>query len=233
MLHVRRRLICIAQRARGEDLSRPVFSAAYYEEEAAHRRYFYFVDERGRLYLDEHWPKGIATCLRAPKFLDFFFSPRNLRVESVGGLTGSRSLFPFISHCGKERNFVRAAATPVVFHSLYRKALGVADAAGSTDAASSADATSAEAGSMLGYAHSLEQRFDPRSLRVCQQSGRLFHKLGVSPGGMALLRTDLAEELGRSLEGRAGGGFSLRWEDETVHLPWLEEEDDHLIGACR
>jgi hypothetical protein len=46
----------------------------FYELHAAKREYFYFIDLQGRLFLEDMVPKSIATSLKSPKFLRFFFS---------------------------------------------------------------------------------------------------------------------------------------------------------------
>ena len=67
------RQLCSAVRAE-EELGRPRYAREAYATHADAREYFYYVDAQGRLHLDEMWPKGVATALRAEKFLDFFFS---------------------------------------------------------------------------------------------------------------------------------------------------------------
>ena len=37
------------------------------------REWFYYLDHKGMLYLEETWPKNYTSCLRDPSFLDFFF----------------------------------------------------------------------------------------------------------------------------------------------------------------
>lgn len=92
------------------------------------REYFYYVDLHGRLYLDDDAesaelsavrtrPKvfNIATCLKEPKFLDFFFKQMRLNeLETKHKAAG----YGHVSPCGRELNFVRAADTAVVFSRL-------------------------------------------------------------------------------------------------------------------
>ena len=87
------------------------------------REYFYYVDLHGRLYLDEDAPTprpkvfNIATCLKEPRFLDFFF--RQMRVNNLEAGMAHRSRgYGHVSPCGRELNFVRAADTGVVFSRL-------------------------------------------------------------------------------------------------------------------
>ena len=74
----------------------------FYEKMAEKRMYFYVIDTRGRLYLEETQPKNIATCMKDGKFLDFFF--KNLRLNSTLFFPG----IMYVSLCGKELNFVTA-----------------------------------------------------------------------------------------------------------------------------
>jgi Domain of unknown function (DUF4505) len=86
------------------------------------RCYFYNIDWHGRLYLEETMPKNIVTSIKDVRFLDFFFS----RIMYVNDLQVEYMIlhdipvydYPFISTCGKEWNFIRPVATPMVFHTL-------------------------------------------------------------------------------------------------------------------
>lgn len=49
---------------------RQIKSAAFYESEGQRRRYFYHVDVKGRLFLEDTLPKNIATSLKSPAFLE-------------------------------------------------------------------------------------------------------------------------------------------------------------------
>jgi hypothetical protein len=86
------------------------------------RCYFYNIDWHGRLFLEETMPKNIVTSIKDVRFLDSFFS----RIKYINELQREYMIlhdipvsdYPFISICGKEWNFIRPAATPIVFHSL-------------------------------------------------------------------------------------------------------------------
>ncbi|KAG6969386.1 hypothetical protein JG687_00003246 [Phytophthora cactorum] len=49
-------------------------SEEFYDQQAHKRRYFYYIDLQGRLFLEDTRPKNIATSLKSAKFLRFFFS---------------------------------------------------------------------------------------------------------------------------------------------------------------
>uniref|UniRef100_A0A452UZQ8 Chromosome 8 open reading frame 82 n=1 Tax=Ursus maritimus TaxID=29073 RepID=A0A452UZQ8_URSMA len=77
------------------------------------REYFYYVDHQGQLFLDDSKMKNFITCYKDPQFLVTFFS--RLRPNRSGRYEAS---FPFLSPCGRERNFLRCEARPVVFTHL-------------------------------------------------------------------------------------------------------------------
>ena len=82
--------------------------------------YFYHVDLQGRLFLEDVNPKNIATSLKSNKFLDFFFR----RLKRLPGSSPAHVAPPgfddygFISPCQGERNYVRPADQPIVFHTF-------------------------------------------------------------------------------------------------------------------
>lgn len=46
------------------------------------REWFYFIDHKGMLFLEETEPKNYTSCLKDTRFLNFFFS--NLRLNETG-----------------------------------------------------------------------------------------------------------------------------------------------------
>ncbi|KAG6976125.1 hypothetical protein JG688_00001695 [Phytophthora aleatoria] len=67
-------------------------SEEFYDQQAHKRRYFYYIDLQGRLFLEDTRPKNIATSLKSAKFLRFFFSqltmpflPETLRISLSTG----------------------------------------------------------------------------------------------------------------------------------------------------
>jgi hypothetical protein len=124
-------------------------------ENEARRCYFYNVDLQGRLFLEEVLPKNIATCIKDNKFLNFFFSRIRKTSERDHEFMDSHNVppedYPFVSPCGKELNFIRPAATPIVFHTLQDN--------------------------QLLFGGDLSQPFDPEKLAVSQHTGRLHHQL--------------------------------------------------------
>jgi hypothetical protein len=146
------------------------------DKPATQRVYFYYVDLHGRLYLDEDGqlpaaatirPKvfNIATCLKEPKFLDFFF--RQMRVNDLEAAHRADG-YGHVSPCGRELNFVRAADTGVVFSRLE--------------------------GNRLFYAPTLSVEYDMTALAV-SEIGRVYHPAPAHLGGRALLASALVDSL--------------------------------------
>lgn len=103
---------------------------------------------------EETIPKNIATSIKDEKFLNFFFS----RIQSARdvdreflALESVENDYPYVSLCGKEVNFIRPAATPIVFHSLV--------------------------GNDLHFGGSLIRPFNASYLAVSLKTGRLYHKV--------------------------------------------------------
>jgi hypothetical protein len=96
------------------------------------RRYYFYVSHLGHLYPVENavqTPFG-PTYLKEKRFLKFFFS--HLR-RSVISDNEDLSVWPFVSVCGRELNFVRSASrTPVVFQQLHENVLFYGEGALST-----------------------------------------------------------------------------------------------------
>lgn len=176
-------------------------TSLFYNEWAARRVYFYQVDTRGRLFLDSPTllRRNDATCLRAPQFLDFFFS----RIRPVAGapptpmppkwkepleLFGDE--YRWMSPCGKELNLVKAEDTPVVYRGL--------ESNGQGDWA-------------LTYAGTLREPFDPARLAV--RDGRIYFCPALGLRG--LLHPDLALTLAAAI---SEDQSSLEWENERYAL---------------
>lgn len=144
-----------------ETIKKPI---EFYEKFAngTPRRYFYNIDLQGRLFLEETFPKNVATSIKDTKFLNFFFS----RIRRANGndldFLQEHSLqddYPFLSKCGVETNFIRPAATPVVFHSLV-------------------DDT-------LFYGGSLKVPFESDRLAVSKNSGKVYYRIPTSDTNIA------------------------------------------------
>lgn len=129
------------------------------------RSYFYSVDLQGRLFLEDTRPKNIATSIKDPKFLDFFFRRvRRINSKDQEFMT-ARGIpikdYPFVSICGKEMNWIRPAATPIVFHTL-----------------------KSERDPKLIFGGTLMQSFRPSQLAVSCRTGWMYHQLDSIPSSL-------------------------------------------------
>lgn len=122
-------------------------------------------------------------------------------------LEGVNNDYPFVSLCGKEVNFIRPAATPIVFHSLESNT--------------------------LHYGGTLQVPFEPVSLAVSPRTGQLYHKVQhcTSPlhddkalhGEYGLIRSSIAVTLSEQI--KAGTG------DDDLTLYFCSEGHEFLIDA--
>lgn len=83
--------------------------------------------------------------------------------------------YPFVSPCGKEINFIRPAATPIVFHTLddYNRTI-----------ISPRNETQDDAIATLRYAGSRSIPFDHTQLAISKQTGALYHRFDPTSSGM-------------------------------------------------
>ncbi|KAJ3599899.1 hypothetical protein NHX12_033853 [Muraenolepis orangiensis] len=172
--------------------------------EARIREYFYYIDHQGQLFLDDTKVKNFVTCFKDRKFLVFFFS--RLR-SNQSGRYGDH--FPFLSLCGRERNFVRCDDRPLVFTHLLPPPPGGGPTApggeepGPTAPGGEEPGPTAPGGEeagpeMLSYCGGGEQLsagFRPEALYMHPASGRVYHPCPETFGGVGLVRSALAIEL--------------------------------------
>ncbi|TMW56010.1 hypothetical protein Poli38472_008658 [Pythium oligandrum] len=181
-------------------------SEEFYDEQGVHRRYFYYIDLQGRLFLENTRPKNIATSLKSAKFLRFFYSqlrPNRLKQPDAPRDEEINEIVPFLEYpyrspCGKEMNFIKCADRPLVFEDLRRS-----------------DAT--DKWEFVFGGGELTMPFDPAALKISLTTGRLYHDVETKrfPRGdvesIGLVRSQLAVELGK-----------------TIHL--LDDVEDDVIG---
>ena len=76
------------------------------------REWFYYIDHKGMLFLEETEPKNYTSCLKDERFLDFFFDA--LREND----TGQFEEYKYVSPCWGEANFIKVFAAPIVFRHM-------------------------------------------------------------------------------------------------------------------
>ncbi|XP_028260435.1 UPF0598 protein C8orf82 homolog [Parambassis ranga] len=171
------------------------------------REYFYYIDHQGQLFLDDTKVKNFVTCFKDKHFLVFFFS--RLRSNQSGRYEED---FPFLSLCGRERNFVRCDDRPVVFTHLLQSPPGPQGAA-----------TDQELLSYCGGAEKLSVPFRPEALYMHPASGRVYHPSSERSGGVGLVRSALAIELSSSFvysseKGQSGQPTHFLWGGQKLTL---------------
>lgn len=126
---------------------------SFYEEENVKRNYYYVMDLRGQLFV-ENVVRNIATSMKDAKFLDFMF--KNLQQNT----TGINPEIPFVTYCGKEKNFVSPidSNSAFVFKDIIApKVSGIPY--------------------QLQYGGTLSQNFDPSLLAFSPETGRMYHQI--------------------------------------------------------
>ena len=149
-------------------------SASHYVQgqspERGIREYFYYIDHQGMLFLDDSRMKNFTSCFKEKQFLKFFFS--RLKLNDTGRYYPD---FPFLSPCGRERNFIRCDDVPIVFTNVL-------------------DSDSSEP--KLAFNHAdryLTTAFKPE--RICMTTaGRVYHPAPEKVGGIGLISDKLSIE---------------------------------------
>ncbi|XP_065075829.1 UPF0598 protein CG30010-like isoform X2 [Ochlerotatus camptorhynchus] len=154
------------------------------------REYFYYIDHEGMLFLDDARIKNFTSCFKEKKFLEFFF--KRLRLNDGDRY---REHFPFVSPCGRERNYIRCDDVPVVFTHVFRDA-GI---------------------ERLAFAHAgdlLNVPWEPNRICMFPLSGRVYHPAPERYGSVGLIRSKLAIELSRHFT------FLNGEEQPPTHFTW-------------
>ncbi|XP_010567632.1 PREDICTED: UPF0598 protein C8orf82 homolog [Haliaeetus leucocephalus] len=153
---------------------------------------------QGRLFLDDTKVKNFITCFKDVGFLTFFF--KRLEPNRSGRYEAE---FPFLSLCGRERNFLRCDDRPVVFTQLLP---------GSGES---------RLLSYCGGGERLAVPFQPESLVMLPENGRLYHPAPAKAGGVGLVRSALAFEWSPCFEygrGPAQAPTHFVWEGRRYQL---------------
>lgn len=123
--------------------------------------------------------KNFTSCIKDKKFLQFFFT--RIRPNTTERY---ESEFPFVSFCGRERNYIRCDDTPVVFSHIFTKS----------------DENGNECYKLaFGNAGDLLYRdFQPEHICMVPETGRLYHPAHEFHGSFGLIKSSLAIEISNS-----------------------------------
>lgn len=143
----------------------------------------------------------VSLLLSSDKdFLVFFFS--RLRSNQSDRYVED---FPFLSLCGRERNFLRCDDRPTVFTHLLQSSAAPQGILGDQELLS-----------YCGGAEKLSLPFRPEALYVHPVSGRVYHPCHERTGGVGLVRSALAIELSPFFIHAAGRSQSA----PPTHFMW-------------
>ncbi|KAF7274500.1 hypothetical protein GWI33_012844 [Rhynchophorus ferrugineus] len=145
------------------------------------REYFYYIDHQGMLFLDDARMKNFTSCFKEKKFLRFFFN--QIRINS----SDRYPEFPYISLCGRERNFVRCDDCPIVFTHVLKH----------------------DDEFYLAHNHAdvfLKIKFEPEKIFMLPETGRVYHPAYERAGSIGLVRSKLAIEFSHQFKFEDGEG---------------------------
>lgn len=123
--------------------------------------------------------KNFITCFKDKKFLAFFF--KRLKINNLEN--DYRSHFPYLSPCGRERNYIRCDDRPFVFtHILSR------------------DNSEQDLLACNFCGDKLTVPLEPENIFMLPQSGRIYHPAPEKVGGVGLIKSSIAIEISSLFE---------------------------------
>ncbi|XP_068620941.1 UPF0598 protein CG30010 [Battus philenor] len=176
------------------------------EPEPKIREYFYYIDHQGMLFLDDAKMKNFTSCFKEKKFLEFFF--KRIRINNTGRYEDE---FPYISLCGRERNYIRCDDVPIVYTHIIT--------------------SNCDNENFLTYGYvgnHMNVLFKPEKIFMHPETGRVYHPADHKFGGIGLIRSKLAIELSRNFEFRNGDTYPpthFKWNNKIYKIDehWLQE----------
>ena len=187
----------------------------FYEEAARRRNYFYVIDLKGQLFLEDCQFRNFTSCLKDPKFLSSFF--QQLRQNNSGAratetsIIDSPSNYQYISPCGKEINFV-SQEDP---HS----------ALGFIGLEETGDITE-----LIYPGNIAKEKLNPVELAFSSETGRLYHTITALPrlkGCQGLLHPSLCQILGELITHDVDSGrYLFDWLGQRYELRTIESNND-------
>lgn len=126
--------------------------------------------------------KNFTSCFKEKKFLEFFF--KRVRLNKTGKYEDE---FPYISLCGRERNYIRCDDVPIVYTHIISKSDPEVDFL------------------TFGYAGELlMSQFQPEKVYMLPTTGRVYHPADDKYGGIGLIRSQLSIEISKNFTFRNG-----------------------------
>lgn len=168
------------------------------EPEPKIREYFYFIDHQGQLFLDDARIKNFTSCFKEKDFLVFFF--KRLRLNQSDRYADE---FPYLSPCGRERNFIRCDDKPIVYTHLIESDSGETLL------------------SFGGAGNAMTTEFLPSRICMLPNTGRVYHPAPAKVGGIGLIKSSLAIELSKYFEfenGEDNPPTLFTWKGEKLQL---------------
>lgn len=149
--------------------------------------------------------KNFTSCFKEKKFLEFFF--KRIRLNT----SGRYEEFPYVSLCGRERNYIRCDDVPIVYTHILTKDVDILT---------------------FGYAGELlYTQFFPKKMYMFPLTGRVYHPAEDKYGGIGLVRSKLAIELSKNFAFRNGDNVPpthFTWKTKIYDLDqqWFQEKID-------
>lgn len=163
------------------------------------REYFYFIDHHGMLFLDDSKMKNFTSCFKEKKFLEFFY--KHLQKNNSGEY---ENIFPYISPCGREMNYIRCDDTPIVYTGIINN--------------------KENDGDLLTYGYvgpSLSVTFQPEELCMLPESGRVYHPAESKYDGIGLIKSSLSIEISKYFKfsnGETSPPTEFIWKNKSYRL---------------
>lgn len=146
--------------------------------------------------------KNFTSCFKEKKFLEFFY--KRIRLNKSGRYEIE---FPFISLCGRERNYIRCDDVPIVYTHIIEKGTDIL--------------TYGYAGDLMTFP------FAPQKIYMAPNTGRVYHPTEEKYGSIALVRSKLAIELSKNFQFKEESPAPTQfiWRGVTYDLDqnWFEE----------
>lgn len=170
--------------------------AAWYAAKALERQFFYAIDTRGALYLEEAVHRNVATSFKDAAFLRTFYT----MMRRSGGVEDGD--YPLVTTCGKEKNFVLPEDP--------RSVLGF---------------TELTNGDLVFGGGQFKERFDPSLLSFSHSSGRLYHPLRETlqkhlKNELGLLHPHIAQ--GLAISPSPSSSYLLNWQGKLYSLKSID-----------